>query len=181
MDNHTIPLNDSSIEWRDVPGYEGVYQVSSTGLVKRIKASKGATTSHVLKPRALPKGYQFVTLCVNSHPKQFYIHRLVLSAFKGDCPPNMEVNHLNGNRSDNRLENLEYVTHFENVQHTVHVLKNHRKGEEAGGAILNPNQVREIRGLWKRGVKQRDIALRYGVDYRTVWNIIHSKTWRHID
>ena len=103
--------------WLPVNGYEGFYEVSDLGGVRgrRRTGSKGGP----LKPRSTRFGHLFVTLCaidVGYEPRQEYVHRLVAAAFIGPCPEDMEVRHLNGNPGDNRLANLAYGTHAENMQ-----------------------------------------------------------------
>lgn len=115
-------------EWRDVPGYEGCYQINSSGVVKsldrRCVSTKGwvqHTIGRVLKPQRCTNGYMFYPLCKDGVVKQHLIHRLVLSAFVGKSE--LEVNHKDGNRENNNLDNLEYVTRHENQIHAFRVLK----------------------------------------------------------
>jgi hypothetical protein len=98
--------------WKDVPGYEGQYQVSDAG---RVRNRKGL----VLSPNRLLHGYLTVHLyCGGKHTRKVHcVHRLVLHAFTGVV--GQEANHLNNDRSDNRRENLEWCTRAQNVAHTV--------------------------------------------------------------
>lgn len=104
------------IEWRDIPGFEGRYRVSNTGEVVSV------ITGRNLKP-GLAHGYLNVSLCSGrGKPQQALVHRLVLIAFSTNTHGKRTVNHLNGDRADNRLSNLEWATDSENHQHAYRVL-----------------------------------------------------------
>lgn len=98
-------------EWRDIEGYKGCYQVSSAGKVRSIRYGL-----KVLKQRIKKTGYVDVNFSVNGVRKVFLVHRLVAETFLGK-PKNKEVNHIDGNKLNNRLENLNWVTHSENIKH----------------------------------------------------------------
>jgi hypothetical protein len=97
-------------EWRDVVGYEGWYQVSNMGRVKRIAPGKSTLPGHILTPAYNSDGYTYVNLCAGTKKKAGKVHRLVAMAFLGNPPKGSEVNHKNLDKADNRLENLEYNT-----------------------------------------------------------------------
>lgn len=96
-------------KWKAIPGYDN-YEVSDLGNVRNIK------TGRILKPRKVSKGYLHVLLRANGKSKKFYIHKLVAIVFLGHIPDKMKitVDHLNGIKTDNRLENLELVSDREN-------------------------------------------------------------------
>ena len=108
--------------WKDIKGFEGLYRVSNLGRVKSLKRfRKGENGSLVtvkeknLKLKLTYKGYYRVGLCKNSIVKWYLVHRLVFEAFNGTIPENMQVNHINEIKTDNRLSNLNLMTCKENI------------------------------------------------------------------
>lgn len=113
-----------------------------------------------------------------THRGDLLVHRLVMLAFVGLCPPGQEVLHGPGRELDNRLVNLKYGTHSENT------LDKYRDGTDNGGencycAILRWEQVREIRRLrTEQHLLHRELAARFGVSETTIRKIVRGKTWR---
>ena len=111
--------------WKPVVGYEGLYEISSYGNVRsldRIVIKRNGVNHPVfgkmLSERIASTGYKMATIRdLNKQPKTYSVHRLVMEAFCGKRPVGKEVNHIDGNRLNNRLDNLEYVTHTENMKH----------------------------------------------------------------
>ena len=166
--------------WRDVAGYEGLYQVSNLGRVlsTRLKARNG---EGVLRVLIIPDGYCQVSLSVGAHRVQVGVHRLVAGAFIGGSQPGIEVNHLNGIKTDNRVENLQYCTRKENDHHSRYVLGHTGMGEKNNAVKLTEHQVIEIRTLYATGsYSQPQLARRFGVDQAQIWRILHRRSWKHI-
>jgi hypothetical protein len=105
-------------QWRPVVGHEGWYEVSDFGRVRRVKPAKGTVVGRILTPFVHRNGYHYLRLHDNGEIHEYRIHRLVLAAFCGPCPLGYETNHKNGIKSDNRAENLEWVTSSENSLHS---------------------------------------------------------------
>lgn len=168
--------------WKPIPEYEGLYEVSNYGRVRRLAGSPKCNKTRILNPPLSAYGYRFIFLWKKGIEDSFYVHRLVLAAFIGPRPDGLEVNHKNGNKSDNRLENLEYVTRHQNEMHSLYVLGNITKirhGEMHKDAKLTETKVREIRAqIGKVGV--RELGRRYGVDQRVIRDIRDRKTWKHV-
>lgn len=108
----------ANIIWRDVVGYEGVYQVNNIGEVKRVSKNKLLTPYIGVKS----KGYVYVKLCMNGVRCKKALHRIVAEAFHPNPEDKPEVNHLDGNKSNNCATNLEWVTRSENELHSYRVL-----------------------------------------------------------
>lgn len=99
-----------SEEWRDIKGYEGLYQVSNMGRVKSLerKDSLGRPIKErILRPAPTTMGYPMVVLCTGGNKKNWAVHRLVCKAFCDNPENKPEVNHINENKTDNRVENLD--------------------------------------------------------------------------
>ena len=163
-------------EWRPVVGFEHLYEVSNHGRVRRIQRP--------MRPGRL-HGYLFVTLSRKGVYTKGSIHRLVAEAFIGPIPGKMEVNHLNGVRDDNRVENLEIVTHAENVRHARRVLGRRfggipRKGEANRSCKLTAAQVIAIRTRRSNGERTKDLGREFGVRQDHIYEIIHRRAWKHL-
>lgn len=103
-------------EWKDVPGYEGLYQVSSLGRVKKLNYRQTGK-ERIIKQRVRGKGYMAVSLYNNGQTKDFYVHRLVAEAFIPN-PDNLpQVNHKSEVKTDNSVSNLEWCTLLYNINY----------------------------------------------------------------
>jgi len=168
--------------WKDVIGYEGTYQVSSMGRVKSLKSGK-RRHGRILRGQRDKDGYLRVGLCRDGERKSFMVHRLVLEAHVGPTPtPEHEVNHRNGDKTDNRVENLEWVTHQQNCNHAYRILAiDIHAGEANGHAKLTDEKVIAIRELWAAGEHtQTELGEMFGVAQCTISNVVLRQTWQHV-
>lgn len=108
--------------WKDAPGFVGFYQVSSLGGLRRIAQANGTRPMRLVNPCVNSNGYLSTQLCVGGVPKNVRVHRLVAEAFLEPIDGKTEVNHKDGNKLNNSVENLEYVTRSENMKHARRVL-----------------------------------------------------------
>ena len=167
-----------SENWLPVVGYEGIYEISDRGALRRIMRS--ACGSMGLLKGDRPKGYVRHRLFRNGKFKRMQAHQIVMAAFIGPVPPDMEINHLNGIHGDNRLENLQYVTRSENQSHKYRVLGwKGRAGSKHHYAKLDEEKVAEMRKLRLDGWELKDLAIKYGVSTGSISLICKRKTWRH--
>lgn len=111
--------------WKDIEGYEGLYQVSSYGrvksLAKKLTRRDGIDVNYkerVLKPYNCDGGYQVVALYKNNDRTQVLVHRLVAQSFLDNPENKPEVNHIDFNTANNNLFNLEWTTRQENIRHS---------------------------------------------------------------
>ena len=109
--------------WKNIKGYEGLYQVSSMGRVKSLERKDclgRIVKERVLKPCIDRYGYLFVNLCAGGKKRTFFVHRLVCQAFHENPDNKPQVNHLNEDKTNNRVCNLEWATAKENLNHGTH-------------------------------------------------------------
>lgn len=110
--------------WKDIKDYEGLYQVSDDGRVRRIY--KNGNTKELKNREGI---YYTVSLCKKGIKKSFNVHRLVAETFLGIPDDKCEVNHKDGNKLNNNLSNLEWVTQHENLLHAIQVLNHYPWGK----------------------------------------------------
>lgn len=107
-------------------------------------------------------------------------HTIVMLTFIGPCPVNCEVCHKNDIQDDNRLENLYYGTHKQNLQDFYAKNPTHGKGENSSCSILTEIQVLEIRELNTLGISRKELSNMFGVSYSSIEAIITRRLWKHI-
>lgn len=168
--------------WTAAAGFPD-YEVSDTGLLRRAFGGGGRYPSGSLLRGESIKGYRRAHLRREDGAHRVMIHRLVLLSFSGQSkdPERSQVNHKNGKRDDNRLENLEWCTHRENNAHSWRDLG--RRGPH-GVAIrashLVDADIVEIRRRHAMGMAVRSLAADYRVSGVTIYSIVKRKTWKHI-
>lgn len=163
-------------EWRPIPDYLGWYEASSEGQIRRVRSAKGAKVGRLLRQHLSRRhGRLSVTLSRGCATKTHWVHGLVATAFLGPVPEGVEVNHKDGDRTNNRAGNLEYTTRRENNAHAVTlgliVPPRAIRGEKNPCAKLSDFDVRVIRRCVTLGMTQTSIAGAFGVDQTTVSDI----------
>ena len=163
-------------EWRGIPGYEGLYEVSNIGRLRTIKTGK------IKKQRTSRYGYLIVGLSKDGWVRTMMVHRAVLMAFVGMPPPGHEAHHKNHLKTSNPVENLEWVTPKENVRAAIEEGLHNNTGHHNGNAKLTEDQVRSIRHSYAaHGETKASIARRFGIGHTTVRNIINRDRWAHVE
>lgn len=181
-------------EWRPIEGFEGCYEVSSEGRVRSlsrtiIRRDGKPLTLHgmVLDAKPNSRGYPRVTLSAQGHPAWRTVHSLVAAAFL-PLPPGpigsgideYTVNHKDGDKTNNRVINLEYVTGANNVLHAREAGLLDVRGSKNGRAKVTPELVREIRGLYAQGARQVDLAEMFGIDQTNISRIVRRASWAEV-
>lgn len=164
--------------WKDVKDFEGLYQVSNLGNVKRL-VSKRVLAERLIGSSIDRYGYVKRVLCKDGKMYFFTEHRLVANAFIPNDFNKPTVNHINGIKTDNKLDNLEWCTIKENNDHAINTGLKNLKGIKHHKCKLTEEQVREIRQI---GFSQTRMSLakKYGVSRTSILGIIRGKFWKHI-
>lgn len=170
-------MNDLVEKWKRVPGWTG-YKISSFGNVKFRRFEEWQPCKQFLRSTGI--GYKFIILRRgNGVYKRESVHRLVLLAFVG--PSALVVNHLDGNRHNNRLENLQYVTVQENNIHAIEVLgMEYTRGSKNTEARMTEDGVLEARKRRAEGAPYRELAEKLGVSIGTIRKACLGQSWKHV-
>lgn len=165
-------------EWRVVLG--GYYEASDLGRVRRKVRYSNSTKDGIIKQRINCRtGRPEVPYSIHNKKGVVKVHKLVAEAFLGVCPIGCEVNHKDGNKTNNHANNLEYITKKENNDHATR-MGLHARGASHGLARLTPKDVRQIRLDYSSGrFTQRLIGEKFGVSQRTIFTIVNGITWSH--
>lgn len=172
-------------EWKDVVGYEGLYGISNLGNVRSI--ARNTTRGKQLKP-TLQSGYLKVMLSKNNNKKWHSIHRLVATAFIDNKENKKQVNHIDGNKTNNNVNNLEWCTCRENI---IHSIKNKLKITKTSGEHKLSKKINQY-DLYGNLIKQwhciNDIYRELGISKGNVSSCCNKKrktvngyVWRYVD
>ena len=178
-----------SEEWRDVVGYEGLYQVSDQGHVKSLERTfidksgrKRTVKERILKPRTDRYGYLIVDLRDGGKRKHFKVHRLVCQAFHENPGNKPQVNHINEDKADNRACNLEWCTRRENCNHGT---RNERSAKNRSKSVGQYTRDGELVKIWpstievqrQTGFSQGNICKAANGKFKQVYGFI----WKYIE
>lgn len=167
--------------WKPIKGYEGLYEISNLGRLKKLEkkwvAGKGSVrfaeesiTLGILNSH----GYYTFDLCKNGNPKKTKIHRLVAEHFLEKEINKKIVNHIDGDKSNNRATNLEWTTSKINNEHAYAVGLRKTK--------LTTVEIKEMRNFYDDNLYTTyELAQLYGISQSNVWNIVKRKTWRYVE
>jgi hypothetical protein len=169
--------------WRPValPAFTDDYQVSSLGRIRRVTHCRRSKAVRLLHGEILRKGYIRVTLVNSVARDKVLLHKLVATAFLGPIPSGKEINHKDGNKANNTVANLEYVTQAENIRHRDEAgLHRILRGEKHGSARLTAAQVRAIRAAAAAGATVTELANAYQISKPHVACLVKRKLWRSL-
>lgn len=182
--------------WKDIPGYEGFYKISSIGIVIGLERYGNMPANNglkIIKGRQIKgyicnHGYKEITLSKNGKREKFLLHRLLGMLFFPNPENKRTINHKDGNKLNNDLKNLEWATDSENLFHAYRLglkkvtedMKEKIRGENNNKAKLSVKDIIDIRAKLAYGMRQIDIAKFYNITQGTVSDINREKTWMHL-
>lgn len=175
-----IPFIDGE-EWRDVDGWNGCYLISNFGRVKSVRPITSKRSKHggrklvrLVKPYKNPGGYLVAGMKVHSRRDPKHVHVLVAKAFIDNPENKRTVNHIDGNKLNNHVSNLEWATHGENHFHAYETgLREH--GEKHCAAKVKNKDIPRIFEMRRAGMFQWQIGEAVGCDRRQVGRILNGK------
>jgi len=155
--------------WKPLYGFKH-WEISNQGRIRK---------TFTPKPYVNDVGYAVANLSQGGAARKVSLHRAVWEMFVDEIPADMVINHKNGIKTDNRIENLELVTNRENIEHYKRELLTYR-GEKNHMSKLTEEKVRAIRKRKKLGVSTLQLAKEYGVALSTIKRVVSRKLWGHV-
>lgn len=180
-----IPIEDKGVVWLVYPD-GSIWSSPDTVEMSRTRFGKVQTfvrevPSKKLSPYISKSGYHVVACMRKTKRVKVFAHRLIARAFVPGYEPHLSVNHINGNKLDNRPENLEWLTIADNTRHQWNIGLVDLCGEKQPTHKLTQKQVIHIRKALRLGVSANSLAIIAGVNPTTVYLIQYGKRWKHLD
>ena len=176
-------MNDE--QWRPVVGFEGLYSISDAGRLRSEQPTLAHRAGYIHKGFRRKIGYLTYALAKNGKERALLAHRLIAEAFIGLCPRGYQCNHKDGNKANNAIDNLEWVTPLQNVRHAFEVLGYNPRtapvpyGDAHYNTKLTAQQLADIKARGGNGrhggPTQGELAKEYGVTRMTVYRVLHGK------
>lgn len=176
--------------WKDIEGFEGMYQISSNGRVKSLPRTTWFTNKNgeskfisvrgrIMKPHK--QKYLKAYLNLNGNTNMISVHRLVAMSFIPNPENKPQVNHVDGDKFNNNVNNLEWVTLSENRRHAFDTgLQSPKRGVKSHLATHTESDVINVLNAWNSGMKKINISRMYNVSISFVDRVVDGKSWRHI-
>jgi hypothetical protein len=169
-----------SVEYRSIPGFPG-YRIGSDGTVwsnKKLGRKRGVVAWRKMSPATHKSGHKIASLSKKNRIYSFYVHRLVLEAFVGPCPPGKVARHFpDQNPANNAINNLQWGEWSDNNGQDKVLNNTSNRGSRCGASKLTSRDVKSIREAKAKGESTTSIALDHRVSLATVCDIVSRRTW----
>lgn len=176
--SETVSIS-STDEWWPLAGYQGYYEINRKGQIRSL--IKGRRQGQILREQSGGGPYKRIRLAKDGVVSNHYIHRLVALTFLPNPEELSQVNHKDGNHTNNCVDNLEWSSPSDNQKHAYRVLKRTvTRGSKVGRSKLLEHEVAAIKRRIRQGETNASIACDFGVDGRTISEIKVGRTWTHI-
>lgn len=169
--------------WKNVPGFENIYQASNMGYVRRVAKSKNNTSGVIISGYVNKKtGYKALSLSdLNGKKHWFNMHALICMTFNGEKPSKKhQCCHNDGDKMNNRADNLRWATRSENERDKIAHGRSNR-GENHGLSKLKNPDIPDIRRMLSAGMSQKEIGKIYGVSASCINGIKTGKRWSSVN
>lgn len=173
--------------WKPIKGYEELYEASALGRVRSLDRVSKSTLGNpyirkgkVLKANINGKNRVVYRLFKDGKGKSINGHRLIAETFIPKVSGKPQVNHIDGNPTNNEISNLEWCTNQENIQHAFDNGLATNEGESNPRAILNEEEVLEVRDRFSRGESLDVLIEDFGLTHSGITSIIKRRTWKHV-
>jgi hypothetical protein len=169
-------------KWLPCPGFENSYEVSNYGKVRSIDRihpnRRGIISGKLLLQGKNKKGYPEVKLCENNKQEARNPHRLLALAFIPNTNDLPQVNHIDGNKLNNHISNLEWISNSDNMRHAYRLGLKCSKGENNSNCKITDNQVTQIKLIYNTGKSSKYISEELDIKLHIVRQIISGKSWK---
>lgn len=172
--------------WKDLVGYEGLYQISDHWRIKSYARYKGCIwfDEMILNIHDNGHGYMYIDLYKDKKKKKKYVHRLVAQAFLDSFDEDLVINHIDFDSKNNHYLNLECVTQKQNVRYSIKAGRYDNvipmRGSQIGSSKLSEEKVVIIRDRFSKGENPKVIADDYNVHWSTIYKIVNREQWKHV-
>lgn len=156
---------------KSIKGYEGLYSITKSGKVWSHRSNR------YIKCSPTTRGYRKVALCHKGEVTTKFVHRLVMESYKPTLNQGLDVNHIDGDKVNNNLSNLEWCTRSENIKHAFRLKLSCNEGVKHSQSKLTELDIRYIRLSPRSNV---ELGKLYGVVHQTISNVRNGWSWNHI-
>jgi hypothetical protein len=172
--------------WERCIGFENSYEISTLGNVRSVdrfvEGRRGLIKGKNINKRKNKRGYYEIRVGINGKYEDRIVHRLVAKTFIPNLENKPQVNHINGNKLDNRIENLEWNTNSENQKHAYKIgTQPNKKGSNNSNTSLTDDIVINIINIFNLGKKPSIISKELNISLGIIRNIVQGRTWKHLN